>query len=117
MVELLTSIGGIDLDEDDEAELDEDEIEGVANYAMAAAAVSAGASVFFELVADEDPGVRLAAPLALATLHGTAGPGARTAAGAAAGGAGRRGAARPRRGGRAGSPCATGRWRDGRRTG
>ncbi|MEV2244225.1 HEAT repeat domain-containing protein [Streptomyces sp. NPDC049970] len=73
IVELLTSIGGIDLDETEEdelAELDEDEIEGVANYAMAAAAVSAGSSVFFELVADEDPGVRLAAPLALATLHG-----------------------------------------------
>ncbi|MEU0134288.1 PBS lyase [Streptomyces sp. NPDC006296] len=70
IVELLTSIGGIDLDEDEEVdELDEDEIEGVANYAMAAAAVSAGSPVFFELVADEDPGVRLAAPLALATLH------------------------------------------------
>ncbi|MFC9942056.1 HEAT repeat domain-containing protein [Streptomyces pratensis] len=69
IVELLTSIGGIDLDEDDEDELDEDEIEGVANYAMAASAVSAGSSVFFELVGDEDPGVRLAAPLALATLH------------------------------------------------
>ncbi|WP_405812498.1 HEAT repeat domain-containing protein [Streptomyces sp. NBC_01520] len=66
VVELLTSIGGIDLDEDD---LDEDEIEGAANYAMAAAAVTAGAGVFFELIADEDPGVRLAAPLALATLH------------------------------------------------
>ncbi|MEU0301150.1 PBS lyase [Streptomyces sp. NPDC006175] len=73
IVELLTSIGGIDLDEDDENELDEDEIEGVANYAMAAAAVSAGSAVFFELVADEDPGVRLAAPLALATLHGRPG--------------------------------------------
>ncbi|MEV3928017.1 PBS lyase [Streptomyces sp. NPDC049944] len=72
VVELLTSIGGIDLDEDEEDgldELDEDEIEGVANYAMAAAAVSAGSAVFLELVADEDPGVRLAAPLALATLH------------------------------------------------
>src|SRR6478752_3632569 len=70
IVELLTSIGGIDLDEDEEVdELDEDEIEGVANYAMASAAVSAGSPVFFELVADEDPGVRLAAPLALATLH------------------------------------------------
>ncbi|WP_328905856.1 HEAT repeat domain-containing protein [Streptomyces sp. NBC_00234] len=69
IVELLTSIGGIDLDEDDEDEIDEDEIEGAANYAMAAAAVTAGAEVFFELVADEDPGVRLAAPLALATLH------------------------------------------------
>ncbi|MFE3370364.1 HEAT repeat domain-containing protein [Streptomyces sp. NPDC059173] len=64
VVELLTSIGGFDLDEDDE-----DEIEDVANYAMAAAAVTAGAGVFFELIADEDPGVRLAAPLALATLH------------------------------------------------
>ncbi|MGP3637882.1 HEAT repeat domain-containing protein [Streptomyces sp. 24-1644] len=69
IVELLTSIGGIDLDEDDEAEIDEEEIEGAANYAMAAAAVTAGAGVFFELIADEDPGVRLAAPLALATLH------------------------------------------------
>ncbi|MFB4421962.1 HEAT repeat domain-containing protein [Streptomyces sp. QL37] len=73
IVELLTSIGGIDLDEDDENELDDDEIEGVANYAMAAAAVAAGSAVFFELVADEDPGVRLAAPLALATLHGRPG--------------------------------------------
>ncbi|MEU1127376.1 PBS lyase, partial [Streptomyces sp. NPDC005899] len=69
LVELLTSIGGIDLDEDDEDDLDEDEIEGAANYAMAAAAVTAGADVFFELMTDEDPGVRLAAPLALATLH------------------------------------------------
>lgn len=72
IVELLTSIGGIDLDEDEEDgldELDEDEMEGIANYAMAAAAVSAGSAVFFELVADEDPCVRLAAPLALATLH------------------------------------------------
>lgn len=70
IVELLTSIGGIDLDEDDEEELDEEEIEGAANYAMAATAVTAGAGVFFELISDEDPGVRLAAPLALATLHG-----------------------------------------------
>ncbi|QNE74951.1 PBS lyase [Streptomyces finlayi] len=69
IVELLTSIGGIDLDEDDEEEIDEEEIEGAANYAMAAAAVTAGAGVFFELIADEDPAVRLAAPLALATLH------------------------------------------------
>lgn len=69
IVELLTSIGGIDLDEDDEAEIDEEEFEGAANYAMAAAAVTAGAGVFFELIADEDPAVRLAAPLALATLH------------------------------------------------
>ncbi|WP_406092548.1 HEAT repeat domain-containing protein [Streptomyces sp. NBC_01013] len=68
IVELLTSIGGIDLDEDD---IDEDEAEGAANYAMAAAAVSAGAGVFFALMADEDPGVRVSAPLALATLHGS----------------------------------------------
>ncbi|MEV8453058.1 HEAT repeat domain-containing protein [Streptomyces sp. NPDC052095] len=67
IVELLTSIGGIDLDEDDE--IDEDEIEGAANYAMAATAVTAGAGVFFELMSDEDPGVRLNAPLALAALH------------------------------------------------
>ncbi|MCX5399736.1 PBS lyase [Streptomyces sp. NBC_00102] len=69
IVELLTSIGGIELDEDDEEELDEDEIEGAANYAMAAAAVCAGAEVFVGLLADADRGVRLAAPLALATLH------------------------------------------------
>ncbi|THA73431.1 PBS lyase [Streptomyces sp. A0642] len=72
IVELLTSIGGIDIDEDDigEAE-DEAEAEGAANYAMAAAAVSAGAGVFFALMADDDPGVRVSAPLALATLHGS----------------------------------------------
>lgn len=69
IVELLTSIGGIELDEDDEEELDEDEIEGAANYAMAAAAVCAGAEVFVGLLADADRGVRLTAPLALATLH------------------------------------------------
>ncbi|MFD6532615.1 PBS lyase, partial [Streptomyces sp. NPDC060184] len=69
IVELLTSIGGIELDEDDEDELDEDEIEGAANYAMAAAAVCAGAEVFVQLLDDRDRGVRLAAPLALATLH------------------------------------------------
>lgn len=69
IVELLTSIGGIELDEDDEDELDEDEIEGAANYAMAAAAVCAGAEVFVQLLDDHDRGVRLAAPLALATLH------------------------------------------------
>ncbi|MER6103373.1 PBS lyase [Streptomyces sp. NPDC001832] len=69
IVELLTSIGGIDLDGDDEDELDEEEIEGAANYAMAATAVTAGAGAFCELMADEDPGVRLSAPLALATLH------------------------------------------------
>ncbi|MET7857086.1 PBS lyase [Streptomyces sp. NPDC005318] len=70
LVELLTSIGGIDLDEDDEDEIDEEEIEGAANYAMAAVAVTAGAGVFLDLIADEDPGVRLAVPPALATLHG-----------------------------------------------
>ncbi|MEV7398934.1 PBS lyase [Streptomyces sp. NPDC091267] len=70
IVELLTSIGGIDLDEDDEDEIDEEEIEGAANYAMAAAAVTAGAGVFFALLADDDQGVRVSAPLALATLHG-----------------------------------------------
>ncbi|MEU9848057.1 PBS lyase [Streptomyces sp. NPDC047985] len=69
IVELLTSIGGIDLGEDDEDEIAEEEIEGAANYAMAATAVTAGAGVFCELMADEDPGVRLAAPLALAGLH------------------------------------------------
>ncbi|WP_406284009.1 PBS lyase [Streptomyces sp. NBC_00209] len=69
IVELLTSIGGIDLGSDDEEEIGEDEAEGAANYAMAAAAVSAGAGVFFGLLADEDPGVRLSAPLALAALH------------------------------------------------
>ncbi|MFF9398143.1 PBS lyase [Streptomyces sp. NPDC014744] len=69
VVELLTSIGGIDLGEDDEDEIAEEEIEGAANYAMAATAVTAGSGVFCELMADEDPGVRLAAPLALAGLH------------------------------------------------
>ncbi|MFJ6430773.1 HEAT repeat domain-containing protein [Streptomyces sp. NPDC091416] len=70
IVELLTSIGGIDIDEEDIGEA-EDDAEGAANYAMAAAAVSAGAGVFFALMADEDPGVRVSAPLALATLHGS----------------------------------------------
>lgn len=70
IVELLTSIGGIDIDEEDINEA-EDDAEGAANYAMAAAAVSAGAGVFFSLMADEDPGVRVSAPLALATLHGS----------------------------------------------
>ncbi|WP_405938845.1 PBS lyase [Streptomyces sp. NBC_00726] len=69
IVELLTSIGGIDLGSDDEEEIGEDEAECAANYAMAAAAVSAGAGVFFALLADEDQGVRLSAPLALAALH------------------------------------------------
>lgn len=72
LVELLTSIGGIDIDEEDiGAAEDEDDAEGAANYAMAAAAVSAGAGAFFALMADDDPGVRVSAPLALATLHGS----------------------------------------------
>ncbi|MFE6973735.1 HEAT repeat domain-containing protein [Streptomyces sp. NPDC057682] len=69
VVELLTSIGGIDVDEEDIGEAAE-EADGAANYAMAAAAVSAGSEAFFALLADEDPGVRVSAPLALATLHG-----------------------------------------------
>ncbi|MGW1885199.1 HEAT repeat domain-containing protein [Streptomyces sp. NPDC001970] len=70
VVELLTSIGGIELDGDDEPGPDEEEFEEAANYAMAAAAVAAGADVFVGLLADDDPGVRLAAPCALAMLHG-----------------------------------------------
>ncbi|HEY9371577.1 PBS lyase, partial [Streptomyces sp.] len=72
IVELLTSIGGIDLDGDDELDqlgLDEEEFEDAANYAMAAAGVAAGAEVFFGLVFDPDPEVRLSAPCALASLH------------------------------------------------
>ncbi|MGW0469304.1 PBS lyase [Streptomyces sp. NPDC003027] len=72
IVELLTSIGGIDLDGDDELdELDPDDGELIpaANYAMAAAAVAAGADVFLGLVGDPDPEVRLAAPCALASMH------------------------------------------------
>ncbi|WP_137993350.1 PBS lyase [Streptomyces vilmorinianum] len=72
IVELLTSIGGIDLSGDDELdELDPDDEEFIpaANYAMAAAAVAAGADVFLGLVGDPDPEVRLAAPCALASLH------------------------------------------------
>ncbi|MEV4424601.1 PBS lyase [Streptomyces sp. R-07] len=73
IVELLTSIGGIELDDDDE-ELDElgsddEEFIPAANYAMAAAAIAAGADVFLGLVSDPDPEVRLAAPCALASLH------------------------------------------------
>lgn len=68
IVELLTSIGGIDLD-DDELDPEDEEFEDAANYAMAASAVTAGADVFLDLVGDHDRGVRLAAPLALATLH------------------------------------------------
>ncbi|NUK27335.1 PBS lyase [Streptomyces lunaelactis] len=69
IVELLTSIGGIDLDGDDELDPEDAEFEYAANYAMAASAVTAGADVFLGLLGDEDRGVRLAAPLALATLH------------------------------------------------
>ncbi|MFD8015510.1 PBS lyase [Streptomyces sp. NPDC058955] len=76
IVELLTSIGGIELDDED------DDLDGpagpggddagfvpAANFAMAAAAVAAGADVFLGLVDDADPEVRLAAPVALASLH------------------------------------------------
>ncbi|MFD9033345.1 PBS lyase [Streptomyces sp. NPDC059567] len=72
IVELLTSIGGIDLSDDDELDQldpDDDEFIPAANYAMAAAAVAAGADVFLCLVGDPDPEVRLAAPCALASLH------------------------------------------------
>ncbi|MFF4227912.1 PBS lyase [Streptomyces sp. NPDC001820] len=69
IVELLTSIGGIDLDGDDELDPEDEEFEYAANYAMASSAVTAGADVFLALVGAEDRGVRLAAPLALATLH------------------------------------------------
>ncbi|MEU2115804.1 PBS lyase [Streptomyces sp. NPDC016459] len=72
LVELLTSIGGIELDDDEELdELDPDEEEFIpaANYAMAAAAIAAGADVFLGLASDPDPEVRLAAPCALASLH------------------------------------------------
>ncbi|MFH8613824.1 PBS lyase [Streptomyces sp. NPDC017979] len=70
VIELLTSIGGIDLDGDDALELVEgEEFESAANYAMAASAVTAGADVFLAQVGAEDRGVRLAVPLALATLH------------------------------------------------
>ncbi|RST11608.1 HEAT repeat domain-containing protein [Streptomyces sp. WAC05374] len=73
VIELLTSIGGIDLDGDDELEEldpDDEEFEDAANYAMAAAAVAAGADVFLGLVGDDDREVRMAAPGALASLHG-----------------------------------------------
>ncbi|GGT33233.1 HEAT repeat domain-containing protein [Streptomyces purpureus] len=73
IVELLTSIGGIDLADDDELDgLDpeDEEFEDAANYAMAAAAVAAGADAFIELLGDPDQEVRLAAPCALASLHG-----------------------------------------------
>ncbi|MFG2774552.1 HEAT repeat domain-containing protein [Streptomyces sp. NPDC048350] len=72
IVELLTSIGGIDLsgeEELDELDPDDEDFIPAANYAMAAAAVAAGADVFLGLVGDPDPEVRLAAPCALASLH------------------------------------------------
>ncbi|MEE1757218.1 HEAT repeat domain-containing protein [Streptomyces sp. SP18CS02] len=73
IIELLTSIGGIDLggdDEMDELDPDGEEFEDAANYAMAAAAVAAGADVFLGLVCDDDPEVRIATAGALALLHG-----------------------------------------------
>ncbi|MEU1279125.1 PBS lyase [Streptomyces sp. NPDC005805] len=70
IIELLTSIGGIDLDGDDELDPESEEFEGAANYAMAASAVTAGAEVFLELADDHDREVRLVVPLALASLHG-----------------------------------------------
>ncbi|MET9430488.1 MULTISPECIES: PBS lyase [unclassified Streptomyces] len=73
IIELLTSIGGIDLGGDDElAALDpeDEEFEDAANYAMASAAVAAGSDVFLGLLGDGDREVRLAAPGALASLHG-----------------------------------------------
>ncbi|GGU71509.1 hypothetical protein GCM10010275_02040 [Streptomyces litmocidini] len=72
IVELLTSIGGIELDDDEELDelcSEEEEFIPAANYAMAAAAIAAGADVFLGLVSDPDPEVRLAAPCALASLH------------------------------------------------
>ncbi|EDY47153.1 hypothetical protein SSCG_00181 [Streptomyces clavuligerus] len=69
IVELLTSIGGIDLDGDDELDPEDEEFEFAANYAMAASAVTAGSDVFLALIDSPDRGVRLTVPLALATLH------------------------------------------------
>ncbi|MFJ5711030.1 PBS lyase [Streptomyces sp. NPDC093105] len=76
IVELLTSIGGIELDDEDDdldgpagTGVDDDGFVPAANFAMAAAAVAAGADVFLGLVDDADPEVRLAAPVALASLH------------------------------------------------
>ncbi|MGW2203090.1 HEAT repeat domain-containing protein [Streptomyces sp. NPDC001774] len=72
IVELLTSIGGIDLSGEDgldELDPDDEDFIPAANYAMAAAAVAAGADVFLGLVGDPDCEVRLAAPCALASLH------------------------------------------------
>ncbi|MFJ7960778.1 PBS lyase [Streptomyces sp. NPDC096319] len=72
IVELLTSIGGIELDDDEELDelgSEDEEFIPAANYAMAAAAIAAGADVFLGLASDADPEVRLAAPCALASLH------------------------------------------------
>ncbi|MFI8321992.1 HEAT repeat domain-containing protein [Streptomyces sp. NPDC085529] len=76
IVELLTSIGGIELDDEDDdlagpagPGAGDDGFVPAANFAMAAAAVAAGADVFLGLVDDADPEVRLAAPVALASLH------------------------------------------------
>ncbi|MFB7026079.1 MULTISPECIES: HEAT repeat domain-containing protein [unclassified Streptomyces] len=72
IVELLTSIGGIELDDEEEMGEhpgDDGEFIPAANYAMAAAAIAAGADVFLGLVSDPDPEVRLATPYALASLH------------------------------------------------
>ncbi|MFF7811680.1 HEAT repeat domain-containing protein [Streptomyces sp. NPDC007945] len=76
IVELLTSIGGIELDDEDD-DLDgpagpgpgDAEFVPAANFAMAAAAVAAGADVFLGLLDGPDPEARLAAPVALASLH------------------------------------------------
>nr|EIF92498.1 PBS lyase HEAT domain protein repeat-containing protein [Streptomyces tsukubensis NRRL18488] len=70
IIELLTSIGGIELDGDDELDPECEEFESAANYAMAASAVTAGADAFLSLVGCEDRGVRLTVPLALAAFHG-----------------------------------------------
>lgn len=78
IVELLVSIGGGDTDEfldgadgEDEYGDDRDGDDGDGNgndgdnYAMARAAIRAGAAVFAELIEDRDPEVRRAAPCAL----------------------------------------------------
>ncbi|TXS57880.1 HEAT repeat domain-containing protein [Streptomyces sp. t39] len=69
IIELLTSIGGIDLDGDDELDPDDEGFEDAANYAMAASAVTAGCEVFLDLAGDHDREVRLVVPLTLASLH------------------------------------------------
>ncbi|MGQ4390395.1 HEAT repeat domain-containing protein [Streptomyces sp. SAS_270] len=76
LVELLVSIGGGDADEsfdgddrkdeyDDGDEYGNDGAGAGDNYAMARAAIRAGAAVFAELIEDRDPEVRRAAPCAL----------------------------------------------------